>query len=272
MHLGGAREGVASAEARRVIDLGPADAEQVVMRSQALTGLERLEIYNRAYYARLLECLREEFTVLRHAFGEEAFDEFAVAYLQKYQSRSYTLNQLGANFPRYLAESRPEEDGAGWPQFLIDLAALERTYGEVFDGPGVEGERLVEVSQVLAIQPARWPEARLQPVPCLRLLRLRYPVHRYYTAVRKNQNPPYPRPRTTNLAVTRRDFVVRRYPLSRVQYALLEALAAGQPVGRAVGAAAGAAGPDLDRLAADLHKWFYNWTAEGFFRAVELPG
>src|SRR4051794_38898567 len=107
MNLDGVSAGIVSEEASQQIRVEPAAVEQVVTRSRALTGLERLEIYNRAYYSRLLECLREEFPVLMHALGEEAFEQFALAYLQQYPSRSYTLNLLGANFPRYFAESRP---------------------------------------------------------------------------------------------------------------------------------------------------------------------
>ena len=99
MHPAGAAEGVASEAARRAIDLPPEEAERVVTRSRSLTALERLAIYNRAYYARLLECLRESYPVLCHALGEDAFGSFALDYLQKYPSRSYTLNDLGANFP-----------------------------------------------------------------------------------------------------------------------------------------------------------------------------
>jgi len=102
MNPAGAEEGAGSTE----------QAEQIVTRSRALSGLERLAIYNRAYYARLLDCLRESFPVLFHALGEDAFGAFAIDYLQKYPSRSYTLNDLGSNFPRYLRESRPpDEDG-----------------------------------------------------------------------------------------------------------------------------------------------------------------
>src|SRR6516162_5491651 len=106
-HPGGVAAGVASDEARRLIDVAPADAGRVVTRSRALTALERLEIYHRAYHARLLECLREEFPVLEHALGRDVFDQFALGYLQKYPSHSYTLNQLGTCFPQFLAESRP---------------------------------------------------------------------------------------------------------------------------------------------------------------------
>ncbi len=108
MHPGGVAEGVASAAAREHLEIGPEEIEQVVTPSRALTAMDRLSIYGNAYYARLLECMRDEFPVLAHALGEELFDAFAVGYLQKYPSRSYTLNDLATSFPRYLAETRPE--------------------------------------------------------------------------------------------------------------------------------------------------------------------
>ena len=204
MHPVGVAEGIASAEARRHIDVGPDEAETVVTRSRALTALERLGIYGYAYYARLLECLREEFPVLRHALTQEVFDAFAVGYLQAYPSRSYTLLQLGANFPRYLAETRPEEgvgEGlpADWPDFLIDLATLELTFNQVFDGPGVEDKRLLDAEQLRAIPAERFQDSRLVGVSCLCLLPLRYPVHRYFTAVRRHEDPVPPQSADTYL-------------------------------------------------------------------------
>jgi Putative DNA-binding domain len=274
MHPVGVAEGIASVEARRHIDVGPNEAETVVTRSRELTALERLGIYGYAYYARLLECLREEFPVLMHALTPEVFDTFAVGYLQAYPSRSYTLLHLGANFPRYLAETRPEEGGgeglpADWPDFLIDLATLELTFNEVFDGPGVEGERLLDAEQLRAIPAERFHEARLVGVTCLRLLPLHYPVHRYFTAVRRHEDPAPPEAAESYLAVTRQRYVVRHYELSPPAYQLLRALLAGQTVGEAIGQVARAAGPDLDRCAANLRAWFRDWAAEGFFRALE---
>ena len=274
MHPVGVAEGMASAEARRHIDVGPDEAETVVTRSQALTALERLAIYGYAYYARLLECLRDEFPVLKHALGEELFDAFAAEYLEQYPSRSYTLFQLGTNFPRFLAETRPDQEGEGspapsWPDFLIDLATLELTFNEVFDGPGVEGEHLLDAGQLQVTAPERLLEARLVGVPCLRLLALRYPVHQYFSAVRRHQDPDLPGPADTYLAVTRRRYVVRHFELSRPAYEVLYALVAGEPVGVAISRAAESAGPDLERLATNLQAWFQDWAREGFFGAVE---
>lgn len=275
MHPVGVAEGIASPEARGQIDIGPDEAETVVTRSRALTALERLAIYGYAYYARLLECLREEFPVLQHAVGEEVFDAFAVDYLQQFPSRSYTLFQLGSNFPRYLAETRPkggEGEGlpADWPDFLIDLATLELTFNEVFDGPGVEEEDLLDAHYLRAIAPERLLEARLVGVPCLRLLALRYPVHKYFSAVRRNEDPNLPGPAETYLAVTRRRYVVRHYELSRPAYQLLHALFDGESLGQAIRRAIEAAGSDLDHLPNNLREWFHDWAAEGFFRALRF--
>lgn len=275
MHPGGVTPGVESQEARRYIDVSAEEVEQVITRSRKLPALDRLAIYSRAYYARLLECLHEEFPVLAQAVSEEVFDAFALEYLRKYPSRSYTLNQLGTRFPRFLAETRPEPGegegpSAGWPDFLIDLATLELTFNEVFDGPGAEGEALLDTALLLAVPERRWPEVRLLPVPCLRLLVLRYPVHEYYAAVRRKEEPSPPGLADTFLAVTRRDFVVRHYPLARPEYELLQPLAAGRPVGEAIERAVPKIDLDFDQLAERLRAWFARWAGEGFFRAVEL--
>jgi hypothetical protein len=277
MHPRSIHEGIASADARRHIDVDLNEVEQVVNRSRALTAAERLAIYGYAYYARLLECMREEFPVLLHALGRDVFDAFAADYLQKYPSRSYTLMKLGSDFPRYLVETRPEagderELPADWPDFLIDLATLELAFNEVFDGPGTEGISLLDPDQLSMIAPGRLAEARLAGVSCLRLIALRYPVHRYITAVRRHEDPALLEPAETYLAVTRRDFVVRHYELSRPAYQLLSALLDGEAVGEAIAWAAETTAPDLERFAADLREWFNDWAAEGFFRSLAFPG
>jgi hypothetical protein len=273
MNPHGVHAGVGSDDARREIGVEAHQVETVVTRSHSLTALERLDIYHRAYFARLIECLRDEFPVLLHALGEEAFEAFALGYLQKYPSRSYTLNHLGTRFPQYLAETRPMPDGndPSWPDFLIDLATLELTFGEVFDGPGVEGQSLLSTEHLQGLDPETWLASRLVPVPCLRLLTLRFPVNRYYRAVRRKKEPQIPAPRATYLAVTRRQYVVRHYQFPRLQHVLLSALVSGHTIGDAIQTTAAAAGPMLARLPGLLHKWFRNWAAEGFSQGIALP-
>jgi hypothetical protein len=275
MHPDGVEAGIDSADARGEIDVTAERVEDVVDPSKRRTSIERIEVYANAYYARLLECLRDEFPALLHAVGEEVFDGLAFGYLQAYPSTSYTLADLGRHFVQFLEETRPRDEGdesPSWPDFMIDLARLERTYSEVFDGPGAERLKLLGIEEIQAIRPVAWPAARLVPVPCLRLLVLRYPVQDYATGVRKKDDPPLPDPEPTWLAVSRINYVVRRWTLTPIQYELLASLIAGATVGEAIEKAAVAAEASrvsLDNLAADLRDWFREWASAGFFQMID---
>jgi hypothetical protein len=270
-HPGGAAEGLNSDEARAQLDIVPADVEQVISPSQQQTSLERLAIYAQAYFARLSECLRAEFPMTVEAIGEELFDEFAVEYLRHYPSQSYTLDRLGASFAQFLAETRPPSDDEdhAWLDFLPDLARLEWNIAEVFDGPGAEQLALLSHDALTAIPPECWSDIRLVSVPCLRIVEFAFPIDAYYRALRAKQEPLPPARAATWLAITRRDYVVRHYPLSSTEATLLAGLVAGRPLGESIERAAPPDG-DLDRFAAQLRGWFQHWSAEGFFQRVEI--
>jgi hypothetical protein len=303
-HPDGVAGGLSSAAANRFMPLDRDGLERLVRRSSRLTAEQRLSIYANAYYARLLECLAECFPVLRRVLGAEVFAGFAFDYLQRYPSRSYTLDRLAESFPRFLEETRPDRSAAAapdlqaapepeaaqepepaqappaWPDFLVDLATLELAIAQVFDGPGAEGEPLLTPAELGPLRAdGRFAAARLKPVPCLRLLRFRYPVNAFYTAARAPAGPPrwqeeaaaelpFPEPAAEHVALSRADFVVRRHELSPLEHAILAELLGGASVGEAI--AAGAAGSDLndDDLAARLDAAFRRWTAAGFFSAV----
>jgi hypothetical protein len=274
MHRGGVAEGVGSPEAREHLEVGLADLESVIRRSRSLASADRLEIYVNAYYARLMECLDEEFAVTRDALGAELFAAVAFGYLQHYPSQSYTLGQLGANFPRYLAESRlhavdpPEGAGRTWGEFIAELAAFERALYEVYDGPGTEEGALLQPDELARIAPSQWDRLRLRLAPCLRLARFDHPVHEYWAA-RKDGGEPGPSvPRPAWLAIHRRDYVVEPAEVSCAEFALLAAIAEGETLWGAIAAALAAAPADAD-LEARLGDWFARWTSAGYFVSVE---
>jgi len=282
MHPHGVEQGGRSPEARAVFDAPPA-LEELIERSRALSASERMAIYNNAYFSRLMECLGEQFPVLRQTLGEETFDQFALAYLVTYPSTNYTLGRLGAQFARYLADTRParssdEPEMPSWPEFLVDLAELEWAIDEVFDAPGGEELPKLDPERLSAVRIEDWPRVRLVPIPCLRLLVQRFPINDFFTIVRREQRvPEMPAPAESFMALSRRDYVVRRFSLSRTQYVVLEALLSGRTVGDAIELAAedraingGGSGTDdeLEQLAGGLRRWFSQWAAEGFFTEI----
>jgi len=280
-HPDGVDAGIESDDAQAIVRLTRDELELMITRSSKVSARDRISIYANAYYARLIECLGESFPILKRTLGEDVFNGFAFGYLQEYPSRSYTLGRLGDHFPRYLDETRPDRDEANladsypavdWPDFLIDLATLEWTIDQVFDGLGIESSQTLQMEDLIDIAPERWPQMRLTVAPCLRLLRLHYPVNEYYSAVRKagdDVEVETPGPQECFLVVTRRDFIVRRHEITAAQYELLQSLAQGHPVETAIAAAAQVSDLDDSALAMQLRQWFAIWARSQFFVAIK---
>ncbi|MDF1824825.1 MAG: DNA-binding domain-containing protein [Verrucomicrobiales bacterium] len=277
-HPDGIDEGVEAGEARRWLDAGAGKLESVVTRSRQLSASERLAVYGNAYYARLLDCLGEVFPVLLRTLGEETFQGFAFSFLQSYPSRSYTLNELGRHFPAFLRETRPEagdEEAGKWAEFPIDLAELEWAIYEVFDGPGLEGVGATEMPDFSAIPQDEWLSLRFRVAPSLRLLKFSWPVNAHYTAVRASSEGidlPFPVQSSSWLALSRRDFIVRRYPLDEAQYELLQQFSLGSSLGDALEFLLEGELISPETLERELPRWFHEWASERcLFESIGWP-
>lgn len=269
-HPGGVVAGIQSETAQSVIPVASDAVETVILRSPAWDSVERLSVYGNAYFARLLECLGDEFSSVKHAVGEETFKLFGLDYLQRCPSASYTLGELGRRFPDHLRATRPADVAVpGWPDFLIDLATVERTYSEVFDGPGPETLALLRPEALLSVPPDRRADVVLLPVPSLRLLELSYPAHEFISALRQERPAVVPEAAPTFLVVTRRDYIVRRLSVSRSEFVLLNAIIAGKPLADAIGTAVEVLEDDFATFAAALPKWFESWAAAGWFVGLD---
>jgi hypothetical protein len=272
-HPGGTVAGLRAEEALDHLDTSPERLEEVVLRSPDLAAAERIDIYHRAYHGRLLECLKAEYPALLHALGQDLFAGFVRGYLHRHPPQSYTLARVGEHFCRWLAETRPDRDNPperreDWPDFLIDLAAVERTMAEVEQGPGLEESRGPNADTLLGIPIETWPALRVQKAPCLRLLSLRASVHRYAQAVRAGQTPDLPSPAPAWLAVTRQDYGVRIHELAAAQHDLLDALFTGLPAGAAIERACGAAGGSFSEWMPRARTWLCLWADLGFFGGI----
>ena len=77
-----------------------------------------------------------------------------------------------------------------------------------------------------------------------------------------------PARRPSHVALSRREFIIRRHPLSAIQAALLHAIVDGTPLGDAIAIAVEQHPADLEELAASLENWFAAWAAAGFFQGI----
>src|SRR5271169_4997377 len=77
-------------------------AKQLVKPNDRLTSTERLDIYHRQYWYRILDSFNEDFPGLCAVLGERAFQRLARAYLADCPSRSFTLRNLGSRLENWL--------------------------------------------------------------------------------------------------------------------------------------------------------------------------
>jgi hypothetical protein len=193
---------------------------------------QRLQIYQRSYFARLTTSLAEQHPGLCHALGDELFDDFAQQYLRAHPPSSHTLHDIGRQLPDWLQHTRPDRDTAtqeGWIDFLVDLARYERASFELFDAPGSEGQ---------VLPTADTPDAELYLQPSVVLAEYRYAVATYHHEVRAGRLPAFPAPQPAALALVRRDYRITTLPLERVHLLFLRELRERGTLDGAVGAVA----------------------------------
>src|ERR1039457_1546134 len=77
-------------------------AEEIIKPNDRLTSFERLEIYNRQYWFRVLAALAEDFEGLRMIIGDRQFEKLSTAYVQDCPSQSFTLRNLGSRLEGWL--------------------------------------------------------------------------------------------------------------------------------------------------------------------------
>lgn len=151
-------------------------AESYMKPNDRLTSFERLEIYNRQYWFRVLTAVSEDFPALGAVLGQKKFDALVLAYLKENPSTSFTLRDLGAKLPTWL-EEHPEFSQRRHT-LMVDIAKLEWAYVESYDSASLPPLREEDFSEFA-------DDSTLMLQPHLQLLELSYPVDELVLAVHK---------------------------------------------------------------------------------------
>jgi len=162
-----APEGVA----KRLAELGraPGDLETVVRSSGQLSAIERVDVYANMYFFRILEILADEYAKIVTLMGADAFHNLITDYLLACRPAHPSLREVGAQLPAFLA-THPLAEGRPW---LAELARLERTRLELFDGPDAQA---LTLDAVRALPPEALPDLALRAIPCHATLRTEYAI------------------------------------------------------------------------------------------------
>jgi hypothetical protein len=250
-------------------------AASYITPNALLTSFERLEIYNRQYWFRLIDAVSDDFPALNAMLGAKRFNDLVLAYILENPSTSWTLRDLGGKLPGWLA-GHPEFTGKRH-LLAIDIARLEWAYVEAFDGKKV-APLCAEDIQGLG------PDARITLQPHIQLLALRYPVDELVMAVhrdapetdivsnaamgRKQRNRvPLPPMRRIPifLAVHRFDDLVYYRRIEREAFRMLSALRNGSSISNAIESAFDGSGLAEEQLAVRIQEYFTYAAQLGWF-------
>jgi Putative DNA-binding domain len=268
---------------RRTLDgrLIKTESEALIKPNRVLNSFERLEIYNRQYWFRVLSSFAEDFPGLRTIVGSPRFERLMRAYLSNCPSQSFTLRNLGSQLeawlllnPRWI-ESRES--------LALDMVRLEWAHIEAFDG-GYEPSLTPAEIQSAGL------ELRVSLQSYIRLLELTYPVDDLLIEVHDHQGDAdissnaarqrqfrrrirhykQPAPERIYLAVHRMDDSVYYKRLQLESFRMLNALNKQKPLEQAINVAfENSPMPEQERIVA-VQRWFGNWAELGWFCRSKL--
>ena len=268
-------------------------AESFIAPNSRLTAFERLEIYNRQYWFRVLGALAEDFPALRAVVGVRRFEALSIAYLTAHPSRSFTLRNLGSQVPEWLAGHR--EFAGRRHRLAVDVAKIEWAFVEAFDSAEHAPLTMEQVATLEA-------NSRIDLQPHVRLIALSYPADdlvlelhdrekRQATeagvptdrsssvgreaGVRHDDEPgahmrlPRSRQRPTWLAAHRIDLSIYYRRLEREEFQTLEAVREGAALGQAIERGFADSPIPERRRAEHVQRWFGAWAELGWICACE---
>lgn len=215
------------------------DGVALVKPNSRLTAFERLEIYNRSYWSRVLDAFSEDFPGVRALVGAPSFDRLRRAYLADCPSESFTMRDLGQHLVAWLeahpAYTEPQAE------VVLDMAKLEWAEIESFDA--AEHERLAP-QDIAGLDPG----ASLHLQPHVRLLEVTHAVDSLIFEIREAARSKGGSARALGrtrierakfaapiyLAIHRHELVVHYKRLDEEEFRLLRAISEGASIEDAV--------------------------------------
>ncbi len=254
---------------------------EFIKPNDRLTSFERLEIYNRQYWNRILECFYADYPGLQTLLGEKKFRSLAIAYFDQYPSQCFTMRNLGRSLESFLRaephHTKPIE------QLALDMARLEWAHVEAFDA---EAKPFLVADDLLGLDASK---LQLTLQPYLTLLDLNYEVDRFLlllkqegdtlrseasnaiTESRKHVSKKFIKPRRKKifLAVHRMDDNVWYKRIDADEFKILSALRDGTTLESACAEAIDPAARSVEEWSSLIRQWFQNWTSLGWFCRLE---
>ncbi len=243
-----------------------ARTEPLLMASKrGQSSRSRLDIYREQFRLRHVSNLTDDFPTLAWVIGTRGFEDLLGGYLEAFPPRTWDLQKLGADLPRYVAAHAPWKSD----RLAVDASLLDWAFMEAFDASDAAPLDLRALAD--ATEDA-WMAARIELHPSVRKVAVAHPVHDLRDAVRQNEARERPAAADARVVVWRdAACLLHATAIERAAFDLLVLLSEGTPLGKACEAATNTGEPsELANPGASVGEWFREWTANGWVSAVRL--
>lgn len=241
-------------------------AKRVIKPNDRLTSFERLEIYNRQYWWRLISSMSDDFDGLRAVLGDKLFHKLVIAYLIEHPSTSFTLRNLGHKLESWLNAHR--EYVVGVEEIALDMTKLGWAEVEAFDGESCQSLNAPDLAQM-------GPDPLLRLQPFIQVLQLSCPAHDFILKMRsrsrRDDDKPVrrlaarylPKPQQTFVAVHRLDNSVYFKDITPEAFSMLSCFKREATLSEAIDAVDWT-GHSEEEIGAIVRDSFANWASLGW--------
>lgn len=230
-----------------------------------MSGLERLEVYNRQYWFRLITIMQEEYPCALHVIGLDAFNGWVIRYLDAHPPASPYLATLDAGFPEFVRKRHRGKDR----DKALEAMAYDKALSRAFDAPGAAAPSRRAATDAKT----RWTlAAHVSP------LWLHWDLAAYRALCREDEalTGKFPLRRAgrggKGLCLHRFEDTIYEKPLGRAEFLLLDALRSPRTLAQVFRAAGAKATQrekaEMERMAG---AWFREWTELGWIGASAPP-
>lgn len=237
-------------------------AKSVARGNDRMSPVAQVDVYREQFFLRHVDALWEDYPALGDLLGWDELESLLKGYLATHPPDSFTLRDLGARLPAYVATRTDYTHHA----LMADMARHEWAFVDAFDAadmPPLDVTKLQVAGDAL-------DGAVLVLDPSLVLQSYAYPVHELRPKLLHDEPYELPEPRACHVVVYRgldRDLAYREVPATAL--ATLAALRSGKSLAEALdGVAAGLPEAEVEALVANVGGWFASWVQSGFIRDV----
>ena len=209
-----------------------------------------LAIYQDAYRARLLAALRDNFTVLQRALGDDEFDALGLAYLNAHPSTEPSIRWFGHRLAAFIDKTELCHPA------MADFARMDWALRAAFDAADAPALRAADLQ---ALAPDDWAGLTFRLHPSAQLLALQWAIEPAWRALREDRGDDAeldaPEPLAHTLLVWRQGLDTRWRSLAPMEAALLQALAAGNNFAEICAVAAQSHQDAAQQVVGALQQW-----------------